>query len=115
MNFRFTKSLVCFVLLLTGVFSLKAQTTENALLLKQADSLMKFNNYELAAITFAKAFRVNGGKGYATDKYNAACAWALSNYADSAFVYLNNIVKYGYRNYHEIKNDKDLKPLHDVS
>ncbi len=51
----------------------------------QARELLKSKNYLQAATAYSRAFQTLGGKGLAQDRYDAAIAWALSAYNDSAF------------------------------
>ncbi len=45
-------------------------------------------------------------------RYNAACSWALANYPDSAFYYLNYLARFQkYSNYGLIRSDPDLISL----
>ncbi len=82
-------------------------------LTEKAWSLYESKNYRASAETYAQAFVALGGSGAVTDRYNAACSWALANEPDSAFVQLFKIAEKGnYANYNHITNDTDLKPLH---
>ena len=70
-------------------------------------------DYINSAKTYSLAFALNGGKGTATDRYNAACSWALAGNADSAFAYLLAAAdKNSYDNYSHIIGDTDLDGLH---
>lgn len=64
---------------------------------------------------YSKAFHNNNGKGSRADFYNAACSWALVNYPDSAFRYLNLCVAMDYSAYEHISKDKDLTSIQNVS
>jgi hypothetical protein len=82
-------------------------------LTEKAWSLYESKNYLASGETYAQAFVALGGSGVVTDRYNAACSWALANEPDSAFVQLFKIAEKGnYANYNHITNDTDLKPLH---
>lgn len=62
---------------------------------------------------YNEAFEVLGTKSNATDRYNAACSWALANKVDSSFVQLFKVAKEGnYINYDHISTDSDLENLH---
>lgn len=81
-------------------------------LIDKADSLYNSKNYKSAAIVYSEAFKINGGKGTAGDRYSAACVWALAGYADSSFYYLNILAsedKFSY--YSFLAVDNDLKSL----
>ena len=41
--------------------------------------------------SFSVAFAALGGKAIATDRYNAACSWAMAGNKDSAFFHLNRL------------------------
>jgi len=48
-----------------------------------------------------------------TSRYNAACAWALSENPDAAFMHLYKLVKEGkYTQYNQLTNDTDFKLLY---
>jgi hypothetical protein len=80
---------------------------------KKADSLYKVQEYKNAALTYSKAFQSLGWKGLPVHRYNAACAWALAGFADSAFFQLHNIAtKANYTNYVQIMGDPALASLH---
>lgn len=82
-------------------------------LVKKADSLYRAKDYKNSAYQYSEAFESNGWKALATDRYNAACSWALSGVADSAFFQLNRIAtKSNYTNYGHITTDTDLNSLH---
>lgn len=89
------------------------QNIEYTTLIRKADSLYTAKNYKTSALTYSKAFETNEWKGLATDRYNAACSWALAGNADSAFFQLDRIVKNAnYTNYAHITTDADLVSLY---
>jgi hypothetical protein len=88
-----------------------AQTPYTAQI-KKADSLTKAKDYKNAALTYSIAFRMNKAPADQDIRYNAACAWALANYPDSAFNNLNTIVGKTYFNYDHLSTDADLKAIH---
>ncbi len=51
---------------------------------KKGDSLYKMKDYKNSPFTYSKAFKSIGWKGSQTDRYNAACSYALAGVADSA-------------------------------
>lgn len=82
-------------------------------LITEALSLYDSKNYYKAGEKFSKAFEVNGGKGNVTDRYNAACSWALANEKDLAFIQLFKIAENGnYSNVNHITKDTDLISLY---
>ena len=82
-------------------------------LITEALSLYDSKNYYKAGEKFSEAFEVNGGKGNVTDRYNAACSWALANENDLAFIQLFKIAENGnYSNVNHITKDTDLISLY---
>jgi len=78
-----------------------------------ADSLYDVKDYRASAFTYSLAFKANGWKALPSDRYNAACSWALAGFPDSAFFNLERIVtKSNYTNYGHITIDPDLISLH---
>lgn len=83
---------------------------------KQADSLYKAKNYADAGPYYIKAAASTDYKAIKkTDYYNAACCYALSGKADSAFLLLNTAIKNGYVNINHIKEDTDFVSLHSLA
>ena len=82
-------------------------------LITKALALYMAKDYKASGFAYSSAFKVNDWKGSADDRYNAACAWALANYPDSAFFNLERIsTKSGYKDYNHIITDEDLTSLH---
>jgi hypothetical protein len=82
-------------------------------LIEEAWSLFKGKEYRKSVEKYAEAFIVVAGKERVNDRYNAACAWALANEPDSAFVQLFKIAENGnYTNIEHITTDTDLNSLH---
>lgn len=82
-------------------------------LINKADSLYRLQDYKTAAFTYLDAINANGGKALVNDRYNAACAWALANYPDSAFNYLNVLAEKGkYSYFSNLVRDFDFISLH---
>lgn len=104
-----------FIELLFGLSQLVAQAPPAIYVntIREADSLYSIGLYEDAAWRYSAAFKSLGWKGYMPDRYNAACAWALINNADSAFFNLERIAnKQQYGQYRQLSRDKDLLNLH---
>lgn len=81
--------------------------------IKQAQELYLAKDYRKAAEKFSEAFKSIGWKGTTTDRYNAACLWALSGEPDSAFFQLERIaLRANYTNYNHLLSDPDLNSLH---
>ncbi|NID10339.1 DUF6624 domain-containing protein [Fibrivirga algicola] len=104
---------LCLSFCLGTAYSAFGQNATYLALAKKADSLYQAKDYKNSALTYSNAFKANGWVGLSTDRYNAACSWALANNADSAFFQLNRIAtKAGYANYNHITTDADLVSLH---
>ena len=83
-------------------------------LIEQAWQYYKDKAYLESAQTYSKAFTSAGDLGDITDRYNAACSWALAGKPDSAFVQLFRIGRSGYyTNIQHLSTDADLLTLHD--
>lgn len=79
----------------------------------EAFKLYKNKDYLSSAKKYSEAFTELGNKENTTDRYNAACSWALANQIDSSFVQLFRIAEKGnYGNYRHITTDTDLTTLH---
>jgi uncharacterized pyridoxamine 5'-phosphate oxidase family protein len=95
------------------LYFVSAQSKLYFKIIKVADSLYRIKDYQNSANTYSKAFEANNWKGLQTDRYNAACAWALTGNKDSAFSQLYRIAERSqYQNYNHIKQDQDLITLH---
>lgn len=103
-----------FILLLVSCLTKAQELPKTYLdLVRKADSLYTAKVYKSSAFTYSEAFKANGWKATANDRYNAACAWALAGYADSAFFNLERVANLmGYSNYDHVKSDKDLVSLY---
>lgn len=104
---------VLFVLVFLHTQS-KAQVSEKYVqLVKEAWSLYTSKQYLKSAHMYSEAFAVRGGIESVSDRYNAACSWALANLPDSAFAQLFQIAQNGqYNNLSHLKTDNDLAVLH---
>lgn len=81
--------------------------------IKAADSLYELNQFKKSAMKYSAAFKANNWKATPTDRYNAACLWALASVPDSAFYHINRLAtKSNYTNYSHITTDSDLNSLH---
>ncbi len=82
-------------------------------LINEAWKLYETREYLKSAEKYSEAFVALNNKGKSSDRYNAACSWAMANKIDSAFVQLFKIVKYdNYINYNHISTDTDLTTLY---
>jgi hypothetical protein len=80
--------------------------------IKKADALYKKGDYKSAGQAYSMAFKSFGWKGYAPDRYNAACSWALASVPDSAFSNLLRLAtKANYADYDHLMRDPDLQSL----
>lgn len=79
-----------------------------------ADSLLGIQQYKRAAVEYSTAFKAYSWKVYSNDRYNAACAWAMSENPDSAFYHLSYLLttKNYFTEYNRIKTDPHLDALH---
>lgn len=69
--------------------------------------------YLQSALSYDSLFAMNKGKGLQSDKYNAACSWALAGNKEKAFFYLDEAIrKDKWSNLSHILTDTDLKDLH---
>jgi hypothetical protein len=90
-----------------------AQTTTHFSLAKRADSLYNLKEYKTAALTYSEACKIKAGEGNMTDRYNAACCWALANEPDSSFYFIDQLAaKMKFIYYRQIMSDPDLNSLH---
>ncbi|MFK8058264.1 MAG: DUF6624 domain-containing protein [Saprospiraceae bacterium] len=81
---------------------------------KQAWDAYSAKDYLGSATLYNQAFRENGDKGSTSDRYNAACSWALAGEVDSSFQQMIRIAeKGGYSNLAHMTTDSDLSILHD--
>ncbi len=97
-----------------SVTSFAQTTSQYDIFTKEADSLYEKKEFLKAAQTFGKAFAANNDKGTYTDRYNAACIWALAGQKDSSFYHLFRLArKAGYSNLNHLTTDTDLTILHD--
>ena len=75
--------------------------------------LYQKKEFAASAKAYSVAFALNNGKGTETDRYNAACSYALAGNTDSAFVYLLGAAERNkYSNYNHMIADTDLESLH---
>lgn len=82
-------------------------------LIKEAWNLYETKDYKHSAEKYSEAFVALGNKGNISDRYNAACSWALAKEIDSSFIQLFRIAEKGnYSNYGHITTDTDLDILH---
>jgi hypothetical protein len=93
---------------------------KNILLSKEYKILVSkaFENYEQkeflnAARLYEKAFIFSNNIATTTDRYNAACSWALANNADNCFRQLQHLTnKMNYSDYDFTLQEDDFNALH---
>ncbi len=103
------------LLLLTTVLALTARAQDQArydALIREAEALYEQKQFAESGKRYSDAFEALGWKGYATDRYNAACSWALAKMPDSAFFNLNRLAeKMDYADPKRLLSDPDLAAL----
>ena len=89
------------------------QKAKYAELQNEAWNHYKTKDYLASAQKYSEAFEITKNGSNSTDRYNAACSWALANEIDSSFVQLFLAAEQGrYSNYDHITADTDLSTLH---
>lgn len=79
----------------------------------RAYSFYEEKKYLQSALSYDTLFKLNKGQGLRSDKYNAACSWALAGNIQKAFFYLNKaVVVDKWINLSHILSDSDLNTLH---
>ncbi|RZJ65577.1 MAG: hypothetical protein EOO50_13060 [Flavobacterium sp.] len=79
-------------------------------LVKKADSLYEAKSFRESAVAYSEAFALKT-KSISSDRYNAACSWALANIPDSAFVQLDKIISDGFTDSFHASTDADMANL----
>lgn len=107
------KTFFTFLILLSSITTFGQDFEKYNGLITEALNLYDTKNYYKAGEKFSEAFEMNAGKGNVTDRYNAACSWALANEKDLAFIQLFKIAENGnYTNLEHITKDTDLISLY---
>ncbi len=84
---------------------------EDAATVGQAQQLLKQKSYAKAVKVFQSVFaKKDLGR---IEYYDAACAAALAGQHELAFIWLDKAIEKNWWNIDHLKNDTDLKPLHD--
>ncbi len=82
-------------------------------LIKSAERYYFLKNYKQSAATYSSAFKANKGEALPEHRYNAACAWAMTDNKDSAFHQLNILAnKANYSDYEKIFSEPNLMTIH---
>lgn len=93
---------------------LHAQNRPYDSLIVKAKEYYAVKNYFQSAITYNKAFKILGGKGYPEDRYGAARSWARANVKDSVFINLNKLAdKTEFLELNVLQTDKAFMLLHE--
>jgi len=82
---------------------------------KEAWKLYESKEYKKSADKYKEAFDQIDGKAYSSDRYNAACSYALAKDIENSFFHLFRLAenpKTKYKNYGHITTDTDLDILH---
>ena len=94
-------------------FSFAQEQANYSELISEAWKFYQYRDYRQSGEKYSEAFEALGDKGTITDRYNAACSWALAEEIDSSFTQLFRIAEKGnYTNYGHITTDNDLDNLH---
>ena len=109
------KVLLTLVALFTISLAFGQNQAQYSALVQEATSLYEAKKYQQSAAKYKAAFDQLDGKAYSTDRYNAACAYALAEDQDNAFYHLfylaeNPNIKY--KDLQHVSNDTDLNFLH---
>jgi hypothetical protein len=73
----------------------------------------KTKNYKASSLQYKLAFNKIDGAAYDTDRYNAACTYALSGNIDTAFYHIYRLINNSfYKDLEKIISDSDLTSLH---
>lgn len=102
------------IFLVSCVGKLHSQNPAYDSLIVKAKEYYAAKNYFQSAITYNKAFKMLGGKGYAEDRYSAARSWARANVKDSVFINLNKLAdKTEFLELNVLQTDKAFMLLHE--
>ena len=105
-----------FILLFVPAAFSQQPVTDYQLLITQADSLYGAGLSKDAAYRYTEAFKSNGWKGFISDIYNAARAWARIGNLDSAFRKLDRVITYArhhdFEKYQDFAEDPAFRSLH---
>lgn len=103
---------LCFFLVVV-VFSIESQSApqDYYLHLRKADSLYKIQSYYPSALEYNKAFYAFEKRGFSSNRYCAAKAWAMAGFPDTAFSELFHIVKYGADIYSSLISEAVFKSM----
>lgn len=108
------RNLPLLILLFTTSISYGQNMFKYNELAKEASKLYEEKAYEESAQKYKAAFDLLEGKAFPSDRYNAACSYALAEDQENAFYHLFRLAESvtKYKDYNHIINDSDLKALH---
>lgn len=106
------KTTLTVFLIIFSIFTFAQSTEKYQKLTQQALEFYKNKNFLASARKYNEALALNEGKSFSTDRYDAACSWALANVPDSAFPHLVKLIEDNeIKNYSYFKDDSNLKSL----
>jgi hypothetical protein len=111
------KKLIFLVITLLLFNKVDAQERQSVDEIKQkANDNYNSKNYKSATAEYLKIIELSDFKSQKKNaSYNAACCLALQKKTDSAYLFLERAIEYGYTNKSHILNDIDLENLHNNS
>jgi hypothetical protein len=107
---KISLSIIC---CLTSIFIFGQDAKNYQEQINEAWSLYESKDFLKSAQIYSKALGGMNDKGLMSDRYNAACSWALAKKPDSSFVQLFKIAEKGnYKDLSHMSTDTDLSSLH---
>lgn len=107
------KSILRVVFFLWSSWGLCAQTIDTDSYFQTAFNWIQLGEYGKSLQAYERAFSLEDRRNIsAANYYNAACAAALSNDKEAAFLYLHKALKRGYMDVGNLRLDQDLSTLH---
>lgn len=98
-----------------AVGSIRGQNTpdDDQTLIFKATKLYLAKDYQGSAKIYSSVFKLYRSDDTRSNRFNAACSWALAGFPDSAFLNLDHLsVIGGYANFGHIATEPDLNSLH---
>jgi len=108
------KKSLLFLFILFFTFSIATAQTpaKYTQLVREAKVSMDKKEYKKSALLYSEAFKVNSGKAFYQDRYNAACSNAMAGYTDSAFFQLFKVAElYNFSDYDSLTRDSHFSSL----
>jgi hypothetical protein len=109
------KKLIFSIIVILFFFKVSAQEKRSIRAIKkEADNDYNSKNYKSATDKYLKVIELSDFKSQKQSAtYNAACCLALQKKNDSAYIFLNRAIDYGFNYKSHIVSDSDLNNLHD--